>query len=100
MPSLSMPGKRYTSTGEREPERSGDERCSMGGRGRSPTMNDGGRLCLACGMCCDGSLFGLVRLGAAEVARMTRLGLPVFSPDDHPALKQPCRALNELTCTV
>ncbi len=31
---------------------------------------------------------------------MTRLGLPVFSPDDHPALKQPCRALNELTCTV
>lgn len=31
---------------------------------------------------------------------MTRLGLPVYSPDDHPALRQPCAALNDRACTV
>ncbi len=51
-------------------------------------------------MCCDGSLFGLVRLSSEDVARLTRLGLPVFSPSDHPALKQPCGALRDLACTI
>jgi Fe-S-cluster containining protein len=55
------------------------------------------KLCLACGLCCDGTLFGHVRLGPGDDAKqLAALGLPISktrakSPAAyHP---QPCAAL-------
>lgn len=50
-------------------------------------------LCLACGLCCDGSLFGRVGLEPAEVLPARARGLSVLS--DGRAFEQPCRALTE-----
>jgi len=61
---------------------------------------DGSELCLACGLCCNGVLFGHVRLAGSEVGRMTALGLPVISPNDHPSMVQPCAALAGTACRI
>ena len=61
---------------------------------------DGGRLCLACGLCCNGVLFGMVRLTLSEAGRMTALGLPVYSTEDHATMMQPCEALEGCACRV
>ncbi len=50
----------------------------------------GTELCLACGLCCDGSLFGLVPLRDAEVAVARRHGLVLLHDR---MLVQPCGAL-------
>ena len=60
---------------------------------------DGSRLCLACGLCCQGLLHGWARLrdGEAEAAR--RLGLrPVEQGDAGFALPCPCH--RDGRCTV
>jgi hypothetical protein len=55
------------------------------------------RLCLACGLCCNGVLFSDVELREAdEVRRLAALGLPAKLPRAAPAparLPQPCAAL-------
>ena len=60
-------------------------------------MNLGEQLCLACGMCCDGTLFDNVRLGAGDDARKLKaLGLPVAVTRGRTAVtffRQPCVAL-------
>lgn len=60
-------------------------------------MKSGEQLCLACGLCCDGSLFGHVRLGPGDDARRLRgLGLPVTRTrgrDVVTRFPQPCAAL-------
>jgi Fe-S-cluster containining protein len=60
-------------------------------------MNPGEQLCRACGLCCDGTLFHHVKLGAAEDPRALRVhGLPVFvSRARTPVVRtpQPCAAL-------
>jgi len=48
-------------------------------------------LCQSCGMCCDGSLFGWVRLEPAEVEAARKRGLPVL--DGAKGFEQPCPAL-------
>jgi len=62
-------------------------------------MEVGEQLCLACGLCCDGSLFGHVRLGLQDDAKKLKaLGLPVSISRTHtPVLRfrQPCSALCE-----
>jgi hypothetical protein len=50
-----------------------------------------GALCQACGLCCDGSLFGRARLASTEVASARRLRLPVVASETAFAL--PCPAL-------
>ena len=62
-------------------------------------------LCLACGLCCDGTLFGHVRLVAGDDAgKLKSLGLPVVAPRTGPMFKrfpQPCAALcADGTCRV
>jgi uncharacterized protein len=52
-------------------------------------------LCLSCGMCCDGTLFGRVEMSAEEAAR---LGKRVATAEGQ--LVQPCRALEGLKCCV
>ncbi|MEZ4406374.1 MAG: YkgJ family cysteine cluster protein [Polyangiales bacterium] len=48
-------------------------------------------LCRACGLCCDGSLFGRVPLAEREVEVARRLRLPVVGGK---ALAQPCAAFH------
>lgn len=59
----------------------------------------GARLCGACGLCCDGTLFDLVKLEASDDApKLKALGLPVtLSRGRAPVARfpQPCAALCE-----
>jgi Fe-S-cluster containining protein len=48
-------------------------------------------LCRACGLCCDGSLFGIVPLRDEERAVARARGLPIVHER---ALEQPCGALS------
>lgn len=68
-------------------------------------MNPGEKLCLACGLCCDGTLFGHVRLGPGDDARKLKaLDLPVKVSRGRTPLTyfpQPCAALcADRTCRV
>jgi uncharacterized protein len=62
-------------------------------------------LCRACGLCCDGTLFDLVKLEASDDARkLKELGLPVMVSRGKVAVArfpQPCSALcADRTCGV
>ena len=66
-------------------------------------MTSSEHLCLACGLCCDGTLFDNVRLEAGDDAkRLKSLGLPVtVSRGREPVTRfaQPCAALcKDRTC--
>lgn len=68
-------------------------------------MTPGEKLCLACGLCCDGTLFDNVRLEPGDDApRLKTLGLPVtVSRGKEPAatFPQPCAALcADRTCRL
>jgi Fe-S-cluster containining protein len=60
-------------------------------------VNSAENLCLACGLCCDGSLFDNVQLGADEDAKKLKaLGLPLAVTRGRAAVtyfRQPCAAL-------
>jgi hypothetical protein len=63
------------------------------------------QLCLACGLCCDGTLFDNVRLGPGDDARKLKsLGLPVSTTRAQKPVtlfRQPCAALcANRTCRV
>ena len=71
----------------------------------SATVNLGGQLCGACGLCCDGTLFDLVKLEASDDAsKLKALGLPVtISRGKAPVARfpQPCAALcKDRTCRL
>src|SRR5258706_192610 len=55
------------------------------------------QLCLACGLCCDGTLFHNVQLHASDdAAKLKALGLPIRTPNAELATSrfpQPCAAL-------
>ena len=69
--------------------------------GRPPAdgegVTSGEQLCLACGLCCDGTLFNHVKLGPRDdVSKLKALGMPVAisraqTPVTH--FRQPCAAL-------
>ena len=68
-------------------------------------VKSGEQLCLACGLCCDGSLFGHVRLVPGDDAKKLKaLGLPVAVARAKPPVThfpQPCAALcADRTCRV
>lgn len=68
-------------------------------------MTPGEKLCLACGLCCDGTLFDNVQLQAADRPKhLKSLGLPVtVSRGKEPIARfpQPCAALcRDLTCRL
>ena len=59
------------------------------------------RLCAACGMCCDGTMFQIVRMQPGEVpAQLGKLGLKIRCRDGEYYMEQPCSALREKRCTV
>jgi uncharacterized protein len=68
-------------------------------------VEPGEQLCLSCGLCCDGTLFDLVKLEATDDARKVKaLGLPVtVSRGKVPVARfpQPCAALcADRTCRL
>ncbi len=68
-------------------------------------MNLGQQLCLECGLCCDGTLFDLVKLEKGDdAAKLKALGLPVkTSRGKEPVVRfpQPCAALcADRTCKL
>ena len=68
-------------------------------------MNPSEQLCLACGLCCDGTLFDLVKLEPGDdAAKLKALGLKVaVSRGKVPVTRfpQPCTALcKDRTCRV
>ena len=68
-------------------------------------MTSGEKLCLACGLYCDGTLFGHVKLGLGDDAKKFKaLGLPVSVSRCQPPVarfRQPCAALcADCTCRV
>jgi uncharacterized protein len=71
----------------------------------SETVKPGEQLCVACGLCCDGTLFDLVKLEASDdAAKLKALGLPIkVSRGKEPIARfpQPCAALCEdRTCRL
>ncbi len=59
------------------------------------------RLCAACGMCCDGTMFQIVRMQPGEVpAELGKLGLKIRCRDGEYFMEQPCSALRANGCTV
>ncbi|WP_395732225.1 YkgJ family cysteine cluster protein [Prosthecobacter sp.] len=59
------------------------------------------RLCTACGMCCDGTMFQIVRMQPGEVpAELGKLGLKIRCRGGEYYMEQPCSALREKRCTV
>ncbi len=67
---------------------------------RSGPLDELSALCLACGACCDGTLFTHAELDADESARLgARLRmLPLSS--ERPAFAQPCSAHDGAGCTL
>lgn len=65
------------------------------------STNAAARLCAACGMCCDGTMFQIVRMQPGEVpAALGKLGLKIRCRDGEYYMEQPCSALRENRCTV
>lgn len=59
------------------------------------------RLCTACGMCCNGVLFEIVRLQPQDDMRgLERLGMEIYRKKKEPYFKQPCRFLDGCSCTI
>lgn len=59
------------------------------------------RLCAACGMCCDGTMFQIVRMQPGDrPAELSKLGLKIRSRAGEFFMEQPCVALHENRCTV
>lgn len=58
-------------------------------------------LCRACGLCCDGTLFTVVRLRPGEAGALRARGLPVVTgADGADVLRQPCAALDGCDCRI
>lgn len=61
---------------------------------------DGSRLCLACGICCQGALHRWARITEDEIETAERLGLAVSSGEKGPVFALPCSLHREGRCTV
>jgi len=58
------------------------------------------RLCVECGLCCDGSLFRFLPVEPADSARHQALSLPVVTQSGRLAMALPCRRLEVRRCSV
>ncbi len=59
------------------------------------------RLCTACGMCCDGTMFQIVRMQPGDApAELGRLGMKIRCQDGAFHMEQPCAALVERRCQI
>jgi uncharacterized protein len=59
------------------------------------------RLCSACGMCCNGVLFQIVRVQPEDsTAELAALGLKLRRKHKEPYFVQPCPAYQDAQCTI
>ncbi len=59
------------------------------------------RLCAVCGMCCDGTMFQIVRMQPGDApAELGKLGMKIRCKDGEFLMEQPCAALREMRCTI
>jgi Fe-S-cluster containining protein len=59
------------------------------------------RLCLSCGLCCQGVLFSHVNLDVHETELTDRFDLPEYpDPDGQPAFRLPCKCYQEDRCSI
>lgn len=59
------------------------------------------RLCTACGLCCSGVLFEIVKLQPEDSIRdLEKLGMQINRKKTEPYFKQPCRFLDDCSCTI
>jgi Fe-S-cluster containining protein len=58
------------------------------------------KLCAACGLCCDGTLYGRVTLADTEGARLAPIRLPLAVHGEGQVLPQPCAAHGANGCTI
>ena len=63
-------------------------------------MDAKSQLCTACGMCCDGNLFGFVAVSSSEAATLRSAGLEVIDDRGRLKLGQRCAALDGCHCRV
>lgn len=62
---------------------------------------DGFALCSRCALCCNGSLFGDVRLEGREVETAQKLHLPLVTKESRVSFRQPCPKLRaDDTCSI
>ena len=65
------------------------------------TLSAASRLCNACGMCCDGTLFHYVRLQPRDSApALAALGLKLKRKRKHDHIIQPCPAYRDSKCSI
>ncbi|WP_118074081.1 YkgJ family cysteine cluster protein [Novosphingobium sp. THN1] len=58
------------------------------------------KLCLACGLCCDGTVFGFALIEESEVEDTAAIGLQTFRTTyDEPAFRLGCHYLDGTACT-
>lgn len=59
------------------------------------------RLCVMCGMCCDGTLFHIVRMQPSDsVGALNRLGLKLKKKKGQNCIEQPCPMLKQQQCSI
>ncbi|MBK8092022.1 MAG: alcohol dehydrogenase catalytic domain-containing protein [Verrucomicrobiaceae bacterium] len=59
------------------------------------------RLCAACGMCCDGTLFQIVRMQPSDrPGRLMELGARIRRKNGESFMEQPCAALRQGGCSI
>jgi Fe-S-cluster containining protein len=59
------------------------------------------RLCVTCGMCCDGTLFHIVRMQPSDsVSALNVLGLKLKKKKGQNCIEQPCPMLKQQQCSI
>lgn len=62
-------------------------------------MSDLLNICLACGLCCDGTLIGFVQLDGEELPALREL-LDIEEEDNYGVFFQPCKNLGSDGCNI
>lgn len=66
----------------------------------TPDLSLESRLCLACGLCCEGTVFGFAVLEKDEVEQAAQIGLTgTVTTDNLPTFSLPCSYLDGACCT-
>jgi Fe-S-cluster containining protein len=58
------------------------------------------KLCLACGLCCQGVFHRGAKIHAEEIPAVLRLGLPILETEAGPAFPLPCSRHQDDRCSV
>lgn len=73
----------------------------MDAASRPDPSSPAARLCLSCGLCCDGSLYTAVRLAPSDsIADLQAAGLPIRVEGERTLFPQPCTAHQHGCCQI